>query len=65
MSRDKTAANVPFGEDDSASPGRPRQQRLVLSRRDTDAFVKALLNPQPVNARLRETVRRYREIMSI
>jgi uncharacterized protein (DUF1778 family) len=35
--------------------------RLVLSMRDTEAFVEALLNPQPVNARLRETVRRYRE----
>jgi uncharacterized protein (DUF1778 family) len=35
--------------------------RLELSVRDTEVFVDALLNPRPVNARLRETVRRYRE----
>ena len=37
-------------------------QRLDLSVRDSKAFVDALVNPQPVNDRLRETVRRYREI---
>lgn len=36
-------------------------QRLDLSRRDSQAFVDALLNPKPVNDRLRETVRRYRQ----
>jgi uncharacterized protein (DUF1778 family) len=36
-------------------------QRLDLSVRDSQAFVEALLNPQPVNDRLRDTVRRYRE----
>lgn len=36
-------------------------QRLDLSVRDSDAFVEALLNPQPINDRLRETVRRYRQ----
>jgi uncharacterized protein (DUF1778 family) len=36
-------------------------QRLDLSLRDSEAFVDALLNPQPVNDRLRETVRRYRQ----
>ncbi len=35
-------------------------QRLELSMRDSDAFVDALLHPKSVNARLRETVRRYR-----
>jgi uncharacterized protein (DUF1778 family) len=35
-------------------------QQLELSVRDSEAFVKALLNPRPVNARLRDTVRRYR-----
>ena len=34
--------------------------QLALSVRDSAAFVDALLNPQPVNERLRETVRRYR-----
>jgi uncharacterized protein (DUF1778 family) len=33
----------------------------VLSVRDSQAFVEALLNPKPVNDRLRETVGRYRE----
>ena len=36
-------------------------QRLDLSVRDSQAFVEALLNPLPVNDRLRDTVRRYRE----
>ena len=35
--------------------------QLELSVRDSQAFVDALLNPQPVNDRLRDTVRRYRE----
>jgi len=32
--------------------------QLAFSVRDSDAFVDALLNPQPVNDRLRDTVRR-------
>ncbi|MGO8954523.1 MAG: DUF1778 domain-containing protein [Rhodomicrobium sp.] len=36
-------------------------QQLELSVKDSEAFVDALLNPKPVNERLRETVRRYRE----
>jgi uncharacterized protein (DUF1778 family) len=36
-------------------------QRLDLSLRDSQAFVQALMNPMPVIARLRDTVRRYRE----
>lgn len=36
-------------------------QHLALSVRDSQAFVKGLTEPQPVNNRLRETVRRYRE----
>jgi uncharacterized protein (DUF1778 family) len=35
-------------------------QQLELSVRDSKAFVEALLNPRPVNDRLRDTVRRYR-----
>ena len=35
-------------------------QRLELSVRDSQAFVDALVNPKPVNDRLRDTVRRYR-----
>jgi uncharacterized protein (DUF1778 family) len=38
---------------------------LELSARDSEAFVDALLNPKPVNGRLRETVRRYREIAGV
>ena len=34
--------------------------RLALSVRDTQAFVEALLDPLPVNERLRDTVRLYR-----
>src|SRR5438046_7246480 len=36
-------------------------QQLELSARDSEAFVEALLNPRPVNRRLRDTIRRYRE----
>jgi len=35
-------------------------RRLELSVRDSEAFVDAVLNPKPVNDRLRDTVRRYR-----
>ena len=34
---------------------------FALSVRDSEAFVDALLNAQPVNDRLRDTVRRYCE----
>jgi uncharacterized protein (DUF1778 family) len=37
-------------------------QQLELSVRDSQTFVEALLKPKPINGRLRETVRRYREI---
>jgi len=37
-------------------------QRIDLSVRDSEAFVEAFLNPQPVNERLRDTVRRYRQM---
>lgn len=33
---------------------------MVLSAADSRAFVDALLNPPPVNARLQDSVRRYR-----
>jgi uncharacterized protein (DUF1778 family) len=39
--------------------------RLELSVRDSQVFVDALLNPKPVNDRLRDTVRRYREITGV
>jgi uncharacterized protein (DUF1778 family) len=40
-------------------------QQVELSVRDSEAFVDALLNPKPVNDRLRETIRRYREATSV
>ena len=40
-------------------------QRLDLSVRDSEAFVQAMLNPQPVNDRLRDTVRRYRRATGV
>jgi uncharacterized protein (DUF1778 family) len=40
-------------------------QRLELSVRDSETFVEALLNPQPVNDRLRDTVRRYRQTTGV
>jgi hypothetical protein len=35
---------------------------VELTARDSATFAGALLNPKPVNARLQDTVRRYREI---
>ncbi len=35
-------------------------RQLELSVADSEAFADALLNHKPVNARLRETVQRYR-----
>lgn len=40
-------------------------QRLDISVRDSEAFVEALLNPQPVNDRLHDTVRRYRQATGV
>jgi uncharacterized protein (DUF1778 family) len=46
---------------DAARRAIEEHSQLALSVRDSEAFVDALLNPRPVNDRLRETVRRYRE----
>ncbi|MBX3484789.1 DUF1778 domain-containing protein [Phenylobacterium sp.] len=40
-------------------------QRFDLSVRDSEAFVEALLDPRPVNDRLRETVNRYRRATGV
>lgn len=40
-------------------------QHVALSRRDSKAFVQALTDRPPVNDRLRDTVRRYREATGI
>src|SRR3546814_484116 len=37
-------------------------RRLDLSLRDSEAFVQAMTTPLPVDARLRDTVRRYRQM---
>jgi uncharacterized protein (DUF1778 family) len=42
-----------------------QHQRLELSVRDSQAFVEALLHPRPVNARLRRTIRRYRQVAGV
>jgi uncharacterized protein (DUF1778 family) len=46
---------------DAARRAIEEHRQLELSVRDSEAFVEALLNPKPVDDRLRETVRRYRE----
>jgi uncharacterized protein (DUF1778 family) len=38
-----------------------RDHEIVLSARDTEVLVKALLDPPPINARMRDTLRLYRE----
>lgn len=46
---------------DAARRAIVEHRQLTLSIRDSEAFVDALLKPKPVNDRLRDTVRRYRE----
>jgi uncharacterized protein (DUF1778 family) len=46
---------------DAARRAIEEHQRLDLSLRDSQAFVQALIDPAPVNERLRDTVHRYRE----
>lgn len=46
---------------DAARRAIEEHNQLALTVRDSEAFVDALLNPRPVNDRLRDTVRRYRE----
>jgi uncharacterized protein (DUF1778 family) len=46
---------------DAARRAIEEHNQLALSVRDSEAFVDGLLNPKPVNNRLRNTVRRYRE----
>ena len=50
---------------DAARRAIEEHHQLELSVRDSEAFVDALLNPKPVNDRLRETVRRYREATGV
>lgn len=46
---------------DAARRAIEEHQQLELSVRDGQAFVQALIEATPVNERLRDTVRRYRE----
>lgn len=46
---------------DAARRAIEEHQHLALSLRDSQAFVQALVEPERVNDRLRDTVRRYRE----
>jgi uncharacterized protein (DUF1778 family) len=50
---------------DAARRAIEEHREFQLSVRDSEAFVEALLNPRPVNDRLRETVRRYREATGV
>jgi uncharacterized protein (DUF1778 family) len=50
---------------DAARRAIEEYQQLELSVRDSQAFVDALLNPKPVNRRLRKTVRRYRDATGV
>ncbi len=50
---------------DAARQAIEAHQRIDLSVRDSEAFVEALLEPRPVNARLQDTVRRYRQASGV
>lgn len=46
---------------DAARRAIEEHQHLELSVRGSQAFVQALVEPQPINERLRDTIRRYRK----
>lgn len=46
---------------DAARKAIEDHQTLVLTRRDSEIFIRELLSPAPANARLKDTMRRYRE----
>jgi uncharacterized protein (DUF1778 family) len=50
---------------DAARRAIEEHQQLELSVRDSQAFVEALLKSRPVNDRLRDTVRRYRQVTGL
>ena len=50
---------------DAARRAIEEHQRIDLSVRDSQAFVNALIRPQPVNDRLRDTVRHYRRATGV
>jgi uncharacterized protein (DUF1778 family) len=50
---------------DAARRAIQEHNELELSVRDSEAFVEALRHPKPVNARLRQTTRRYRNASSV
>jgi uncharacterized protein (DUF1778 family) len=50
---------------DAARQAIESHQHLALTVRDSEVFVDAIVNPKPVNDRLRETVRRYREATGV
>jgi len=52
-----TEPNAALHEADDRNP-------LALSTRDSEVFADAFLNPKPMNDRLCDTVRRYREASS-
>jgi uncharacterized protein (DUF1778 family) len=50
---------------DAARRAIEEHRQIELSVRDSQAFVEAMLRPEPVNDRLRDTVRRYREVTGL
>lgn len=50
---------------DAAKRAIEEHQVITLTLNDSQAFVEALLNPPPPNERLKETVRRYRDVTGI
>lgn len=50
---------------DAAQKAIDDHQRIRLSIRDAEAFVDALINPKPINDRLRETIERYRRTTGV
>jgi hypothetical protein len=63
----KAVMNVTNGPEEISDQARMERQKVglpvvELSTRDSAAFVEALLDPMPVNSRLRKAICRYREL---
>jgi uncharacterized protein (DUF1778 family) len=56
---------MPTSMQDAAHRAIEARQRIELSVHDSQAFTEAVDNPQPVNNRLRDTVRLYRRAAGI
>lgn len=62
---ESTPISAPVRGHSGARLAADKDQQIDLSARDSQAVAKAFVDPSPVNDRLRETVRRYRNAIGV